>query len=39
MKKVIKDENGFIKIRDGVTSDSGASDTVAPEDLFASLPS
>ena len=33
-----KDENGFIKIHNGVTSDSGASDTVAPEDFFTDYP-
>ena len=32
------DENGFVKIEKGITSDSGASDTVAPEELFGDYP-
>ena len=33
-----QDENGFDKIPLGITSDSGAADTVAPEELFTDYP-
>ena len=33
-----RDENGFEKIPLGITSDSGAADTVAPEELFTDYP-
>ena len=32
------DENSFVKIDKGIASDSGASDTVAPEELFGDYP-
>ena len=32
------DENGFVKVPAGITSDSGAADTVAPEELFTDYP-
>ena len=33
-----KDENGFYKLKQGMTSDSGAGDTVGPEDEFPDYP-
>jgi len=38
LKRKEKDINGFTKIPFGVTSDSGASDTVAPEEVFLDYP-
>ena len=37
-KEQAEDENGFYKMRDGLTSVSGAGDTVAPEEEFADYP-
>ena len=33
-----KDENGFYKLKKGITSDSGAGDTVGPDDEFPDYP-
>ena len=38
LKTKVLDENGFAKIQHGITSDSGASDTVAPEEFFSDYP-
>ena len=38
LKVTERDENGFDKIPLGITSDSGAADTVAPEELFTDYP-
>ena len=36
--KIEHDENGFLKIQNGCTSDSGAADTVAPGEYFTDYP-